>query len=289
MTTNRQFAILEGHPTYEGKACPVCSRYEMLATSTRYTASGACVACQRRRGATRPDGTRREPMSSEDINDRMMSTELRLIAAQNGDREYEGKACKRCGNRSRYVSNGACKVCVKASASALREKLQAATHTPQPQPFSTGGKSSCTHAAIFSRMEYLNGHDVRYVRCDITKNIMDSRPALGKCVLCHPNQLITFFNSYQARQIVGLDQLSVRILYDLCANDQLSGVQGRSVASLCLAAKADRLAAARGTVYREPQIAGLPVPPPAAAPTVHQVLTLPGALPLPGIEDTDID
>lgn len=48
-------------------------------------------------------------------------TSPRLIAAKNGQRRYEGKPCKVCGNTEKYVINASCVACAKQASNASKE------------------------------------------------------------------------------------------------------------------------------------------------------------------------
>lgn len=249
MLTARQQAARSGAKTYDAaRECTRCGARE------RYVSNGACVHCMKMR-----NGSARNPDYIPDparAYNKRMAMELRQVAAEQGQTIYEGNPCKKCGGTSRYVSNGSCTHCMVSTATALREKLKEARARPQPQPFILQPCGCKEHAELFARLPYLEGRGVVYANCDMTHAARDRKGDMvkttGKCILCHPNELITFTNMYNARALPGLDQLCFRILFDTCSPDGLLAENGRGFASLQLARLRQRWYDQHGKEYKAP-------------------------------------
>lgn len=273
MLSPRQLAARNGEITYEGRRdCERCG------TRERYVSNGACVHCMRvRNGARNPDYVA-DPMRA--VNKRI-ATELRKVAAEQGQTIYEGNPCKKCGGVTRYVSNGSCVHCMGEAATALRNTLKEARERPQPQPFILQPCGCKEHAELFARLPYLEGRGVVYANCDMTNDARDRKGGRvltnGKCILCYPNELLTFTTMYNMRALPGLDQISFRILFDTCSPDGLLAENGRGFASMQLARIRQRWYDQHGKEYTAP------VPKPD-----DQGLSMPLApLPLPGGQRND--
>ena len=50
--------------------------------------------------------------------------EKRIIAAQAGLSRYQGKPCRTCGGKERFVSNGNCVACAQEHTKKYREKIK---------------------------------------------------------------------------------------------------------------------------------------------------------------------
>lgn len=261
---------MNGFTEYEGKPCSRC--FEKMgvafATSRRYVSNGACIECARV-SRLKPGQTLADVNSLNEAErvERSAIIVARKIAVENGERTYDGGTCKKCGTTKRYTANAACVQCARGASRDLAKRITAAKNADHPQPFRFDTPPTCEHAAIYAQMPYLNGNGVTYAACSKTDHLMDKVRRIGQCVLCHPNQLITINNAANMRQLPGLDQYTTSILADLCANDQISGVPGRSVASLCLRDEQMRKHEASGSEYvpptfhRKPDpVVGLPLP-----------------------------
>lgn len=265
--TPRQEAKANGYTTYQSDrgGCKICGGSE------RYTSNGACVFCTlQRSNAANPDYVY-DPMRG---NEKRISQELRRAAAEAGQATYEGGACKKCGGTTRYTSNGACVPCMRKTAKASQEFFKANREAVRPQPFVFQPCACDKHRGLFASLPYMEGKGAVYVNCDMTAALRDisaktQKPKTnGKCVLCHPNELITFANQYNARALPGLDQTCTRLLFDLCGSDSPLASGGHSAATNALRDQRLQWFTARGREYTPP---------------VRATKKEPEPLPLPGL------
>ena len=247
--TPRQYAAQMGATTYESDrgGCSVCGGKE------RYTSNGACVHCTLLRSNS---GNPNYVVDRTRAMDRQIAVDLRTLAAEQGQTIYNGNHCKKCGGTSRYVSNGSCTHCLNRKALDAREKLKEARERLQPQPFTLQPCGCKEHAELFARLPYLEGRGVVYANCDMTNDARDRKgdrvTTNGKCILCYPNELLTFTTMYNMRALPGLDQMCFRILFDTCSPDGLLAENGRGFATMQLARLRQRWYDQHGKEYVAP-------------------------------------
>lgn len=274
--TPRQHALALGMTTYESDrgGCRVCGGKE------RYVSNGACVNCTLlRSNSANPNYI----VDRSRAMNKQVAIDLRQIAAEQGQTLYEGNPCKKCGGTTRYVSNGSCSHCQNSKAQIVRDKLREARERLQPQPFTLQPCNCKEHAELFARLPYLEGRGVVYANCDMTRASRDQKGGRvttnGKCILCHPNELLTFTTLYNMRALPGLDQLCFRILFDTCSPDGLLAENGRGFASLQLARIRQRWYDQHGKEYKAPA--------PKVEPKKEEMSLPLAPLPLPGGQRND--
>ena len=96
--------MCEDTKTYNLKPCPTCG------CEIRYLSNGKCFDCCLRLAAKQCESVKKKRRKVRELKEKTP----RQKAAEAGYPTYIGRLCK-CGGRVKYVSNGNCLSCAKAS------------------------------------------------------------------------------------------------------------------------------------------------------------------------------
>lgn len=110
----REEAIRRGFTIYDGGPCKRCGNV------MRYVSNRGCVECN--------NEAQRSKVYDGQLA-RLHSKQAREHAAQVGEKQYTGTACKKCNGTLRYTVNGGCVACSKKQATTLDKAKRAKYHS----------------------------------------------------------------------------------------------------------------------------------------------------------------
>ncbi len=110
----REEAIRRGFTIYDGGPCKRCGNV------MRYVSNRGCVECN--------NEAQRSKVYDGQLA-RLHSKQAREQAAQVGEKQYTGTACKKCNGTLRYTVNGGCVACSKKQATTLDKAKRAKYHS----------------------------------------------------------------------------------------------------------------------------------------------------------------